>query len=170
MKKLFMFFTMAVSLFVGNQALQAKPIKKSKAKKTSIIGSFTHNGGGSIRSTKTFHLLSNGKIDTKDRCLRGSYKKGKGGKYYRLHYIDAPSCGDFDSVELIVGNDIYYIWAGTDPQIGIDDFIYNSSDKTVTFVLPYKEDLDWFLELSGFESSTVPLSTFKKVGYITWKK
>ena len=170
MKKKITILMLVITSLVWNMPMQAKTTNKSKTKtkKTSIIGSFYHTGS-QLSRCKNLHLLSNGEINTGDRCITGSYKRGKGGEY-RLNFIDKPSCGDFDLTEMIVGKDVYYIWAGTDPTVGIDDFFYNPLDKTVTFDFRYPEDIEFFLEVSGFKSLTVPLSTFKKVGKVTWKK
>lgn len=159
-------FMMAIPAMSGSFELNAKTAHSKKSGKSgkkkssaSTIGTFKFSGG-------TCSLLSNGKVSSTDKCLTGEYTKENGGEYYHVSVWSKGGryCGDGGCDLVIVGNDVYELFCGSENDFS--QFKYNSADNTITKL---NFDPEWDPESIGIKSATTPLSFFNKIGTVTWK-
>lgn len=167
MKKLIAGCFLIVFLLGGGIGMEAKTKKKSKArtsittKTTKVIGTFTYENSYSYKGVKC-KLLANGKINTSDRCWKGRYDK-IGTDVYKLWFWG--TCGDDGEIVLIVGDDVYSLYGGTDMSF---DYDYEPNTKIV-IILDYKGmPADEIARFCDFPSASIPLSYFDKIGTINW--
>ena len=166
MKRIVSIIMLVTAVLVGGITADAKTTKKnsSKGSSASIIGKFTRYG-------TTVNLLSNGKAQSKDKCMVGTYKKINNGSYYKVQMYTGGSsrCGDGEYTFLILGNDVYEISAGSTSVI--TDFTYNPNTKVVTITeIDGGPATSEELEYIDLNSPNVSLSYFDKLGKITWVK
>ena len=169
MKKVISIFILAVTLIAAGTAFESHAAPKatkssSKKKSASVIGKFTADD-------VTCSLLSNGKLKIyaphRFGKLTGRYKKVNGGQYYIVEY----GSGDGSELYLIVGNDVYFVDAGS--EFYITDFTYNPNTEEIKI---NKIDGTWIYSDADlednpvFNSRYVPLSDLEWVGTIKWTK
>ena len=121
----------------------------------------------------TVNLLSNGKIKTSSKCWSGSFEKRNKGEYYILWLGSNGSgnCPEGGVILLIVDNNVYDIDSGSDEYV-IWNFIYNSDKNSIIVDIGTMDYNEWVDNNSwkGISSTTIPLSSFSKVGSIIWTK
>lgn len=121
------------------------------------------------RGSVTYVMFPHGKLNISDRCLKGEYEERAGGEYYVLDEWTNGSnyCGDGWGIFLIVGNSMYLIDYGSAGII--TNFVYSSGTNTITITEIDGERANTEnLDFAGYSSPVVPLSSFEKVGSVTW--
>lgn len=135
-------------------------ISKTEPKPSDIIGSYTITG--SINKGTTINLLANGKVKIKKRGLKGlKWKKMKDGAYYKLSYFEDDESGGVEWLQCIVGDNVYDVGCFASEYPGYDDYYYDDKKGRIVYTAKQKDE---FTPLPPSK----PLSSFKKVGVVTW--
>ena len=135
-------------------------IFKTEPKPSDIIGSYTITS--SINKGTTINLLANGKVKIKKRGLKGQkWKKMKDGAYYKLSYFEDDEYGGVEWLQCIVGDNVYDVGCFASEYPGYDDYYYDDKKGRIVYTAKQKDE---FTPLPPSK----PLSSFKKVGVVTW--